>query len=104
MVNAQGILELWNHRFLELCDLQPIEANKMFSEVMQSSSIALPTPHSVAANGTSLLQKEQRLVDGRMVEIRIHPLPSGVLLILLPILPSATSMRKRCVKVKTGYA
>ncbi|NLO52843.1 MAG: PAS domain-containing protein, partial [Gammaproteobacteria bacterium] len=34
MVSAEGVLELWNHRFLELCDLQPIEANCFFVEVM----------------------------------------------------------------------
>ena len=77
MVNAQGLLELWNHRFLELCGLQPIEANCLFAEVMDKSCTALLTPQSVTATGEPLLQQEQRLEDGRMVEIRTHPLPSG---------------------------
>ena len=77
MVNAQGLLELWNHRFLELCDLQPIETNRSFSEVMKTSFTALLTPKSVTASGEPLLQQEQRLDDGRMIEIRTHPLPSG---------------------------
>ena len=77
MVNADGLLELWNHRFLELCDLQPIEANLAFVDVMNNSCAALLTPQSVAADDTPLLQTEQRLADGRMVEIRTHPLPLG---------------------------
>lgn len=77
MVNADGILELWNHRFLELCGLQPIEANQAFADVMTSSCATLLTPQSLAEDDTPLLQKEQRLEDGRMVEIRTHPLPLG---------------------------
>ncbi len=77
MVNAQGVLELWNHRFLELCSLQPIETNNFFSEIMGSSFTTLLTPHSVDENGMPLLQKEQRLCDGRVIEIRTHPLPAG---------------------------
>lgn len=77
MVSAEGVLELWNHRFLELCDLQPIEANCFFVEVMAVSDTAVLTPQSVDERGQPLLQKEQRLVDGRVVEIRTHPLPGG---------------------------
>lgn len=77
MVSAEGVLELWNHRFLELCDLQPIEANCFFVEVMAVSDTAVLTPQSVDERGQPLLQKEQRLADGRVVEIRTHPLPGG---------------------------
>ncbi len=77
MVNADGLLELWNHRFLELCDLQPIEANLAFADVMNNSCAALLTPQSMAEDDTPLLQKEQRLADGRIIEIRTHPLPLG---------------------------
>ena len=77
MVSAEGILELWNHRFLELCDLQPIEANCFFVEVMAVSDTAVLTPQSLDKRGQPLLQKEQRLADGRVVEIRTHPLPGG---------------------------
>src|SRR5699024_3813472 len=69
MVNADGILELWNHRFLELCGLQPIEANQAFADVMNNSCATLLTPQSLGEDGAPLLQKEQRLADGRMVEI-----------------------------------
>ncbi|HZJ92592.1 MAG TPA: NahK/ErcS family hybrid sensor histidine kinase/response regulator [Thiopseudomonas sp.] len=77
MVNAKGVLELWNHRFLELCDLQPIEANRSFLEVMSDSRVLVLTPRSRDRNGQPMLQKEQRLSDGRVLEIRTHPLPSG---------------------------
>lgn len=77
MVSAEGVLELWNHRFLELCDLQPIEANCFFVEVMAVSDTAVLTPQSLDERGQPLLQKEQRLADGRVVEIRTHPLPGG---------------------------
>lgn len=75
MVNAQGVLELWNHRFLELCDLQPIEANSTYAEVMKGNGIL--TPDSMDEQGKPLLQKEQRRADGRVIEIRAHPLPNG---------------------------
>lgn len=77
MVNAKGVLELWNHRFLELCDLQPIEANRSFLEVMNDSRVSVLTPRSRDKSGQAILQKEQRLSDGRVLEIRTHPLPSG---------------------------
>ena len=77
MVNAKGVLELWNHRFLQLCDLQPIEANRSFLEVMNDSRVSVLTPRSRDRNGQPVLQKEQRLSDGRVLEIRTHPLPSG---------------------------
>lgn len=77
MVNAKGVLELWNHRFLELCDLQPIEAHRSFLEVMNDSRVLVLTPRSRDHHGQPLLQKEQRLSDGRVLEIRTHPLPSG---------------------------
>src|SRR5699024_5183640 len=51
--------------------------NLSFADVMSSSCVALQAPQSVAENSTAVLQKEQRLADGRMVEIRTHPLPSG---------------------------
>ena len=77
MVNAKGVLELWNHRFLQLCDLQPIEANRSFLEVMSDSRVSVLTPRSRDRSGQPVLQKEQRLSDGRVLEIRTHPLPSG---------------------------
>ena len=37
MVGADGVLELWNRRFLELCGLAPIAGHRAFAEVMAES-------------------------------------------------------------------
>lgn len=77
MVNAEGQLELWNHRFLDLCGLAPINAHRPFAEVMADSELALLTPASCDANGKAIEELELRLFDGRMLEVRTHPLPTG---------------------------
>ncbi|CAD5202400.1 Putative two-component sensor [Pseudomonas sp. FEN] len=77
MVNAEGILELWNRRFLELSGLAPIAAHRLFSEVIADSELGLLTPASRDTNGRVIHEREQRLDDGRVLEIRTHPLPTG---------------------------
>ena len=77
MVNAEGILELWNRRFLELSGLAPVAAHRLFSEVISDSELGLLTPASRDANGRVIHELEQRLDDGRVLEIRTHPLPMG---------------------------
>jgi PAS domain S-box-containing protein len=77
MVNAEGALELWNHRFLELCGLAPINAHRPFAEVMAESELEPLTPDSRDVGGKPLRQVEVRLFDGRMLEVRTHPLPTG---------------------------
>nr|WP_319528213.1 hybrid sensor histidine kinase/response regulator NahK/ErcS' [Pseudomonas laurentiana] len=77
MVSADGVLELWNRRFLELSGLAPIAAHREFAEVIGDSELALLTPASRDANGRAVRELEQRLYDGRMLEIRTHPLPAG---------------------------
>ncbi|WP_429502305.1 hybrid sensor histidine kinase/response regulator NahK/ErcS' [Pseudomonas sp. 2835] len=77
MVNAEGVLELWNRRFLELSGLAPIAAHRAFTEVIADSELALLTPASRDGNGRCVHELEQRLFDGRMLEIRTHPLPTG---------------------------
>ncbi|MGE8395844.1 MAG: NahK/ErcS family hybrid sensor histidine kinase/response regulator [Pseudomonas sp.] len=77
MVNADGVLELWNRRFLELSGLAPIAAHRSFTEVIADSELALLTPASRDGNGRCVHELEQRLFDGRMLEIRTHPLPTG---------------------------
>ncbi|WP_437884307.1 hybrid sensor histidine kinase/response regulator NahK/ErcS' [Pseudomonas sp. LRF_L74] len=72
MVNAEGLLELWNHRFLDLCGLAPIEAHRPFADVMAETEVPLLTPAGGAQG-----ECEQRLFDGRMLEVRTHPLPTG---------------------------
>ncbi|WP_120995738.1 hybrid sensor histidine kinase/response regulator NahK/ErcS' [Stutzerimonas urumqiensis] len=77
MVNTEGALELWNRRFLELCGLAPIQAHRAFEEVMAESELRLLTPASRDDAGRPIRELEQRLFDGRMLEIRTHPLPAG---------------------------
>ncbi|MDB6442743.1 MULTISPECIES: hybrid sensor histidine kinase/response regulator NahK/ErcS' [unclassified Pseudomonas] len=77
MVNAQGVLELWNRRFLELSGLAPVAAHRPFNEVIADSELQLLTPASRDGNGRLIHECEQRLSDGRVLEIRTHPLPTG---------------------------
>ncbi len=77
MVNAEGQLELWNHRFLDLCGLAPINAHRPFAEVMAESELTLLTPDSRDANGKPIEELELHLFDGRMLEVRTHALPTG---------------------------
>lgn len=77
MINAQGVLELWNRRFLELSGLAPVAAHRPFNEVIADSELQLLTPASRDSNGRLIHESEQRLSDGRVLEIRTHPLPTG---------------------------
>ncbi|MFR0690697.1 hybrid sensor histidine kinase/response regulator NahK/ErcS' [Enterobacterales bacterium AE_CKDN230030158-1A_HGKHYDSX7] len=81
MVGADGTLELWNRRFLELCGLAPIGAHRPFAEVMADSELPLLTPRSRPRSrprgGEAEGVIEQRLFDGRVLEIRTHALPTG---------------------------
>ncbi len=77
MVGADGVLELWNRRFLELCGLAPIAGHRAFAEVMAESELPLLTPCSQDSQGSPLSAREQRLFDGRVLEIRTHALPTG---------------------------
>src|SRR5690606_14190496 len=74
---AEGELELWNGRFLELSGLAPIEAHRPFAEVMADSELELLTPDSCDGSGRPLREREQRLSDGRVLEVRTHPMPAG---------------------------
>lgn len=51
MVGADGVLELWNRRFLELCGLAPIAGHRAFAEVMAESELPLLTPCSQDSQG-----------------------------------------------------
>ncbi|WP_162945810.1 hybrid sensor histidine kinase/response regulator NahK/ErcS' [Pseudomonas sp. DY-1] len=77
MVSSEGILELWNHRFLELCGLAPVEAHRAFAGVMADSELPLLTPDTRDASGRPVREMEQRLYNGRVLEVRTHPLPTG---------------------------
>ncbi len=61
MVGADGVLELWNRRFLELCGLAPIAGHRAFAEVMAEGVARLWT------GGFAERAREQRLFDGRVL-------------------------------------
>ena len=72
MVNADGYFELWNHRFLELYQLTDIAPNSLFTEAMlEKCALSLPTQLQPCS------QSEQRLADGRVLDVCIHALPEG---------------------------
>lgn len=79
LVNHEGRLEVWNQRFLELTSLSPLDltSSSQFSDLMQLSEVVLLTPQSEQDNAEPLLELEQRLKDGRVLEIKTHPMPSG---------------------------
>ncbi len=76
VINAAGELELWNGRFLELTGLPALEAHRPFAEVMQASEVSLLTPASHNEDWP-VHELEQRLADGRVLEVRTHPMPAG---------------------------
>src|SRR5690606_25919003 len=47
------------------------------AEVMADSELKLLTPDTRSENGQPLTELEQHLFDGRTLEIRTHPLPTG---------------------------
>ena len=77
VVNDEGALEVWNGRFLELAGLAPIEAHRPFDEVMEDSELELFTPYSRTEQGAPVLTCEQHLGNGRVLEVRTHPMPTG---------------------------
>jgi len=76
LINAEGMLEVWNDRFSELVGLR-VRAEEPFAQLMARSDVALLTPQTLDASGDVVFETEQRLADGRVLEIRTHPMPSG---------------------------
>ncbi len=76
LINADGWLEVWNDRFNELIGLS-VHHEQPFAEVMSASEVSLLTPDTLSPTGEQLFEMEQRLSDGRVIEIKTHPMPSG---------------------------
>ncbi|ULG67736.1 hybrid sensor histidine kinase/response regulator [Marinobacterium sediminicola] len=76
LVNPEGCLEVWNHRFVELTHIHAA-GGMPFDQLMEQSEVALLTPDVQDSSGRPLQEMEQRLSDGRVLEIRTHPMPSG---------------------------
>ncbi|MBV0931861.1 hybrid sensor histidine kinase/response regulator [Marinobacterium weihaiense] len=76
LINPQGELEVWNDRFVELTGVQAV-AGRPFDRLMQPSPVDLLTPAILDGRGQPLHELEQRLPDGRVIEVRTHPMPTG---------------------------
>lgn len=79
LINAEGQLEIWNRRFLELTTLSPqqVLSSPDFEALMAESEVVFLSPKHTKNEVKPLLELEQRLLDGRVIEIKTHPMQSG---------------------------
>lgn len=79
LINAEGRLEVWNQRFLELSGFTETELNKqpLFSDLISRCELILLTPFSNHHSGNGTIELEQSLRNGQVIEIRTHPIPEG---------------------------
>ncbi len=72
-------LETWNQRFSELTGIprSRLAVGVPFEALMADAEVLALTPRSTDADGKALLQSEQVLSSGRVLEIKTHPLPDG---------------------------
>ncbi|WP_027855155.1 hybrid sensor histidine kinase/response regulator [Marinobacterium litorale] len=79
LVNAAGRVEIWNDLFLNLTGLRSgaLTDAPRFETLMSGSEVALLTPRSRDEQDQPLRELTQELSDGRVVEIRTHPLSAG---------------------------
>ncbi|BES73279.1 PAS domain-containing protein [Marinobacter nanhaiticus D15-8W] len=73
LVNDRGAPEIWNDRFIELTGLSPhqVSTETSFERLMALSETPLLTPDSLSN------ALEHRRQDGRVLEIRTHPMADG---------------------------
>lgn len=76
LVNPDGELEVWNNQFLELTGLaeSAVASSVPFSVCLLGSQLSFP-PRDGATPSERVL--EQRLPDGRVIEIRSHSMHEG---------------------------
>ncbi len=79
LVNQQHQLEAWNQRFAELIGLASgsLKAGQDYSQLMTASEVVDLNPASLDALGRPRELQEQVLADGRVLEIRTHPMATG---------------------------
>jgi len=79
LVNPLQRLETWNHRFAELTGVprSRLRVGVPFEALMQESEVIGLTPLSLDERGKPLVETEQILANGRVLDIRTHPLPDG---------------------------
>ncbi|WP_327332473.1 hybrid sensor histidine kinase/response regulator [Marinobacterium lutimaris] len=79
LINAEGRVEIWNDLFLELTLLnaEQLADSPRFEQLMSASDVTLLTPRSRDEADNPLTELTQELRDGRVIEIRTHPLSAG---------------------------
>ncbi|WP_028292621.1 NahK/ErcS family hybrid sensor histidine kinase/response regulator [Oceanobacter kriegii] len=79
LVNKNRQLETWNRRFAELTGLEQtaLESGATFCNIMSLTEVSDLNPWSRDEWGRQTLQREQVLSDGRVFEIKTHPMPGG---------------------------
>ncbi|WP_020682768.1 PAS domain-containing hybrid sensor histidine kinase/response regulator [Marinobacterium rhizophilum] len=79
LVNGQGELEVWNHRFIELGGIDPTEVpqQRLFAELLAGGNTTVLAPILPLQCPDGVQALEQTLPDGRVLEIRTHPMPTG---------------------------
>jgi PAS domain S-box-containing protein len=79
LVNGAGELEVWNHRFIELSGIDPtrVPQQRLFTELLAGGNVAVLAPITPLHSTDGVQALEQTLPDGRVLEIRTHPMPTG---------------------------
>ena len=79
LVTPDGCLEIWNERFIELTgvDRARLESHPAFHALLEQDPYSLLAPSQIPGSTGSLKETERFLADGRVVEIRTHPMPEG---------------------------
>lgn len=76
VVNADGFLELWNGRFLALTGVSQAQPHMRLAEVLAATELGQGSDSKdrKLLGGSAY---EQRLLNGKVLEVRSHAMPSG---------------------------
>jgi len=79
LINAAGRLEVWNQRFAELSGFNQTQLNQYpaFTDLISKCELLLLTPFNNSQTGRTSIELEQSLSNGKVIEIRTHPIPDG---------------------------
>ncbi|UTW12673.1 hybrid sensor histidine kinase/response regulator [Marinobacterium rhizophilum] len=79
LVNSQGELEVWNLRFIELSGIDPTEVRQqhLVAGLLAGGGATVLAPITALHCADGVQALERTLPDGRVLEIRTHPMPTG---------------------------
>ncbi|MEH6625955.1 MAG: NahK/ErcS family hybrid sensor histidine kinase/response regulator [Motiliproteus sp.] len=79
LVNDQQQLETWNERFIEIAglDRKNVTSGLSISKLMAATEVEDLKPVSSNKHGKRSREMEQQLSNGRVLEIKTHPMPNG---------------------------